>query len=246
MSEQTIPTEEIQRLKGLGFITNKGTNRFSARVITVNGRLTAHQLRFLADAAETFGEGIVFTTRLTAEIIGIPYERIEEFTAFLEKEGMETGGTGARVRPVVCCKGTTCRFGLLDSYGISEEIHRRFYKGYHHVPLPHKFKIAVGGCPNNCVKPSLNDVGIMGWKGGYKIFIGGRWGKKQSVGQPLHRVIESADELYDIIEKCILLFKEQGLPGERFCDTISRLGFDNVEALLLADDLLARKAEIIG
>ena len=28
--------------------------------------------------------------------------------------------------------------------------------------LPHKFKIAVGGCPNNCVKPDLNDLGIVG------------------------------------------------------------------------------------
>ena len=26
----------------------------------------------------------------------------------------------------------------------------------------HKFKIAVGGCPNNCVKPDLNDLGIIG------------------------------------------------------------------------------------
>ena len=25
---------------------------------------------------------------------------------------------------------------------------------------PHKFKIAVGGCPNSCMKPSLNDFGI--------------------------------------------------------------------------------------
>ena len=30
------------------------------------------------------------------------------------------------------------------------------------VKLPHKFKIAVGGCPNNCVKPNLNDLGIIG------------------------------------------------------------------------------------
>ena len=28
--------------------------------------------------------------------------------------------------------------------------------------MPHKFKIAVGGCPNNCVKPDLNDFGIVG------------------------------------------------------------------------------------
>ena len=30
------------------------------------------------------------------------------------------------------------------------------------MKLPHKFKIAVGGCPNNCVKPNLNDLGIIG------------------------------------------------------------------------------------
>ena len=28
------------------------------------------------------------------------------------------------------------------------------------MALPHKFKIAVGGCPNSCMKPSLNDFGI--------------------------------------------------------------------------------------
>jgi len=28
--------------------------------------------------------------------------------------------------------------------------------------LPHKFKIAVTGCPNACIKPRENDLGIMG------------------------------------------------------------------------------------
>ena len=54
-----------------------------------------------------------------------------------------TGGTGAKVRPVVSCKGTTCQYGLLDSYALSEEIYRRFYEGFQDVALPHKFKIAV-------------------------------------------------------------------------------------------------------
>ena len=45
---------------------------------------------------------------------------------------------------------------------MSEEIHERFFHGYANVKLPHKFKIAVGGCPNNCVKPNLNDIGIIG------------------------------------------------------------------------------------
>ena len=63
---------------------------------------------------------------------------------------------------MVACKGTTCQYGLLDSYALSDKIHEMFYHGYAGVKLPHKFKIAVGGCPNNCVKPNLNDLGIVG------------------------------------------------------------------------------------
>ena len=75
---------------------------------------------------------------------------------------MITGGTGARVRPVTACKGTTCVFGFYDTQALGKKVHDRFYVGMGDVRLPHKFKIAVGGCPNNCVKPDLNDFGIVG------------------------------------------------------------------------------------
>ena len=247
----------------------------------------------MADAAEKFGSGeILYTTRLSVEIPGIPYDKIEEFQKFIAKEGLVTGGTGAKVRPVVSCKGTTCQYGLLDSYAISAEIYKRFYEGYGDVALPHKFKIAVGGCPNNCVKPNLNDVGIIGQripevntdvcKGckkcaieaacpnkvakvvdgkiqidkeackhcgrcvgkcpfhtiedgayGYKIYIGGRWGKKVSMGKELGKIFTSKEEALDVIEKAILFFRDNGIKGERFAETIERIGFENVEKQLL-------------
>ena len=102
------------------------------------------------------------TTRQTVEIQRVPYASIDALIADLAKAGLETGGTGPKVRPIVSCKGTTCVFGLIDTFGLSREIHERFYRGYHGVKLPHKFKIAVGGCPNNCVKPDINDLGIVG------------------------------------------------------------------------------------
>ena len=163
MSALTVIKEDEKRVKGMGFLNNRGTDLFSARVLTINGKVTAAQHRCMAEAAEKFGNGnLLYTTRLSVEIQGIPYDKIEEFQQFIAKEGLVTGGTGAKVRPVVSCKGTTCQYGLLDSYAISEEIYKRFYEGYSDVALPHKFKIAVGGCPNNCVKPNLNDVGIIG------------------------------------------------------------------------------------
>ena len=285
MSALTVSAADEKRVKGMGFLNNKGTDNFNGRIITVNGKITAAQQRCIAEAAEKFGNGeVVFTTRLTVEVPGIPYDKIEEFQQFIAKEGLVTGGTGSKVRPVVACKGTTCQYGLLDSFELSREIHERFYEGYRQVLLPHKFKIAVGGCPNNCVKPDLNDLGIIGQHipnfdedscngckkcaiekncpvgaakvvngvleidrsvcnncgrcvekcpfdaiedgtYGYKIYIGGRWGKKVAQGRALGKIFTGREGALSVIEKTILLFREQGKTGERLSQTGVRRSF---------------------
>ena len=301
----TVSATDEKRVKALGFLSNKGTDNFSGRIITINGKITAAQNKCLSEAAELYGNGIVtFTTRLTIEVQGIPYDKIEDFRTYIAKEGLVTGGTGSKVRPIVSCKGTTCQYGLIDTFGLSEEIHEKFYNGYSDVKLLHKFKIAVGGCPNNCVKPNLNDLGIVGQmipnydvdscngcrkcsienacpinaakvvdssleinkeicnncgrcvgkchfdaiedgNVGYKIYIGGMWGKRVAHGKALSKIFNYKDEAMDVIEKAILLYREQGKTGERFAQTIERLGFDNVDAQLLSNDLIDRKKEIL-
>ena len=150
----------------------------------------------------------------------------------------------------------------------------------------------MGGCPNNCVKPDLNDLGIIGQrqpeidlskcKGckncqvqnicpikvaeldggkiriapdscnhcgrcigkcpfgavtesltGYKVYIGGRWGKKVAEGRALDRIFTSEEEVIDVVERAILFFRDEGQSGERFADTIARLGFAYVQDKLL-------------
>ncbi len=302
----TVPAEEITRVKALGCLHNKGTDNFNVRVITRNGKITTAEHKKIAEAAERFGNGdVVMTTRLTLEIVGVPFDKIEELRAFLAEEGLETGGTGSKVRPVVACKGTTCQYGLLDSYGLSEKIHERFFHGYADVKLPHKFKIAVGGCPNNCVKPDLNDFGIVGQRVpvidlencrgcgkcqvslacpvgasqvvdgklvidpgecnncgrcvgkcpfkaaqestyGYRVYIGGRWGKRVAHGRKLEKIFLSEEEVLSVLEKAILLFREQGKTGERFADTIDRIGFENVQEQLMSDEILKFKDQILN
>lgn len=296
MEEKKLSPEEIKRVKGLGFLRDKRyPDVFNARVITRNGRITTDEHRAIAEAADRFGSGqVAMTTRLTMEIQGVRYENIQPLTDFLSACGLTTGGTGALVRPVVSCKGTTCQYGLIDTYALSEKIHERFYVGYHNMPLPHKFKIAVGGCPNNCVKPDLNDLGVVGqrvpvpdtekcrgckkcqiekncpihaakledgkisidpdacnhcgrckgkcpfgaveeYREGYKILIGGRWGKKTACGRPLPRLFTTEEEVMTVIDRAILLFREEGTAGERFADTVTRLGFDYVSGKLLGE-----------
>lgn len=240
----TISKEEVTRVKALGFLNNKDTDYFNGRVITRNGKITARELMCIANAAEKFGSGeVVFTTRLTVEIRGVHFDNIMPLCEYLKKNGLSTGGTGAKVRPVVSCKGSTCQYGQIDTFALSEKVHERFYVGYHDVKLPHKFKIAVGGCRNNCVKPDLNDIGIVGTRTknehgeacpGYKIYIGGRWGKKVSQGQPLSKVFTSEEEALNTVEKIILFYRDNGLEKERFADTIARIGFEEVEKAILS------------
>ena len=94
--------------------------------------------------------------------------------------------------------------------------------------------LCVNKCPFHCFD---------NYTDGYRVYIGGRWGKRVKEGQPLSKIFTSKEEVLAIVEKAILLFREQGITGERFSDTIDRLGFANVEAQLLADDLLSRKQE---
>ena len=299
-----VSAADIAKVKAWGFLWDKTTgDRFNCRVITRNGKITAEENRAITEAAELYGSGeIAMTSRLTVEIQGVPFENVEPIREYLAQYGLMTGGTGSKVRPVVSCKGTTCQYGLIDTFALSNEIHERFFLGYNDVKLPHKFKIAVGGCPNNCVKPDLNDLGIIGqrvpqidlekcrgckkcqiekgcpikvaqmvdgkitvdpekcnhcgrcigkcpfgafedYTNGYRIYIGGRWGKKVAQGRYLDKVFTSKDEVLAVVEKAILLFREQGETGERFADTVARIGFENVQEQLLANDLMERKQE---
>jgi len=292
----TLSPEEIKRVKGLGCLQDKRyEDRFNVRVITRNGKLTTDEHRAVAEAADLFGCGeVAMTSRLTMEIQSVPYDNLEPMMAFLKEHGLETGGTGPKVRPVVSCKGTTCQYGLIDTFGLSMKIHERFYVGYHDQILPHKFKIAVGGCPNNCVKPELNDIGIIGQRvvkvdhdkcrgckkcqiekacpihvpsvqdgkivideaacnrcgrclgkcpfgafeesiSGYKVCLGGRWGKKTAVARPLDKLFVSEEEVLAAVERAIILFRDEGIAGERFADTIERLGFDYVQSKLIGE-----------
>jgi len=303
-----VTPEQIKAVKAKGFLHNKGTDLFSGRIITVNGKVDNVALTTLAEAAQKFGNGrLLFTTRLTIEVPGIHYDDIPAFQEFIAKDGWVSGGTGAKVRPIVSCKGTTCQYGQIDTFALSEKIHHLFYEGYRNVSLPHKFKIAVGGCPNNCVKPNLNDVGVIGVnrpqfdvdkckgckkcpvleacpihaisridsdpnnriaidqtcndcglctekcrfdamtnRSGYRIVVGGRWGKNIAIGQFLSPFFTDEEEVLLTVEKVILFYRSMGEKGERLSQTIERIGFEKSQEIILGDQLLKDKEQILS
>ncbi len=247
-----LTSEQINSVKKRGFLRNRGTDCFSGRMLAPGTVFTVQNIRDMATLAETYGNGVLIpTSRQCIEIPGIAFDDIPKAEGFALEHGLSFGGTGPKIRPVTACKGTTCVFGCYDTQGLAKEIHETFYRGWSRVELPHKFKIGVGGCPNSCMKPSLNDFGIEGRRvpgrkdALYQIYVGGTWGKTTRMGTALSRLVE-AEEILPILEKTILWFKENAYAKERLGKAIDRIGADRLEAALFSDDLLKRKDAILS
>ena len=285
--------DEAKALKGRGIILGRDGRSFAARIPTRNGVLTLEQLAVLSEAARRFGNGkVALTVRMSVEIQGVPFENVEPLCAYLTENGLSPGGTGPKIRPVTACKGTVCPHGLFDTQALAGKLHEMYYIGWRDIRLPHKFKIGVGGCPNNCIKPALNDFGIMGQSvpkydpdacrscgkcqsqaacpcgcfqrgedgriscdpgkcihcgsclracpfgavseslRGYRVLVGGLWGKRQRFADPLPGIWQE-EEVLRLLEASLQLWLEQGRSGERFGFYLDRIGVDVFQSQLL-------------
>lgn len=158
-----LTNDQKKAYKARGIILTRDGEHFIERVLSPNGVFTGDQMQAITDAAKKYGSGkVAMTTRLTMEIMDVPFENIEACCDAMYAAGLYVGGTSSLVRPIVACKGSYCVHGLMDVHPFAERVFNEYYVKWHTVRLPHKFKIGIGGCPNNCVKPAFHDLGIMG------------------------------------------------------------------------------------
>ncbi|GHU78771.1 hypothetical protein FACS1894191_0140 [Clostridia bacterium] len=157
---------DYKALKSDGFMQQRQKDNFSLRLKVVGGNLTAGQLVTIAEIARKYGDGHVhLTSRQGVEIPFIKLDDIGDVKAGLEAGGVNTGVCGPRVRTVTACQGSEiCPSGCIETYPLAVEISERYFGR----ELPHKFKIGVTGCRNNCLKAEGNDLGI---KGGYEVTL---------------------------------------------------------------------------
>lgn len=151
---------DYSALKSSGFMPQVQKDRFSMRLRVAGGHITAEQLKKVYEIAAEFGQGYVhMTSRQSIEIPFIRLEDIETVKGKLAKAGLEPAAGGNRVRTITACQGgTVCPRGLIDTATLVGEINERYYGR----AVPHKFKIGITGCRNNCLKAEENDLGIKG------------------------------------------------------------------------------------
>lgn len=170
-----MKTINYNQLKKEGFIRQVQKDRFALRFKVTGGRLSAEHLKKIYEIAEKYGEQYVhMTSRQSIEIPFIKLKDIEKIKEELELVNLKTCACGPVVRTITACQGNAvCSSGLIDTADIAKEFEEKYYGR----ELPHKFKLGVTGCRNNCLKAEENDLGVKGamdttWKADDCIYCG--------------------------------------------------------------------------
>ncbi|MBO6896665.1 MAG: NAD(P)/FAD-dependent oxidoreductase [Shimia sp.] len=203
------------------------------------GITTPDELRAIADAADKFD---VPTVKVTGgqriDLLGVKKEDLPAIWYDLGKAGMMSGQAYAKgLRTVKTCVGSEhCRFGTQDSTGLGIKIEDAMWGAW----SPHKFKLAVSGCPRNCAEATCKDLGIICVDSGYQILVGGAAGLDLRETDLLVQVA-TEEEAIEVSCAFYQLYREGAQYLHRPYKWIAKVGLDWVKEQV-ADDLENRKA----
>ncbi len=197
------------------------------------GLTNPRELRAIADVVEKYDAPMVKVTggqRL--DIFGIKKEDLPAVWADLNAAGMVSGHAyGKSLRTVKTCVGSDwCRFGTQDSTGLGVKVERMTWGSW----MPHKFKIAVSGCPRNCAEATIKDFGVVCVDSGYELSVGGNGGIKVRATDFLCKVA-TEEEAMHYCAAFIQLYREEARYLERTAPWIERIGVEYIRERIAED-----------
>lgn len=149
------------------FRVTKHRNKTAVRIRVPGGHLDAKYFDILKEISEKYGNGTVhMTTRQGFEIPDIDMDKVDEVNKLIQpviegydinQEEVNTGYPAAGTRNIAACIGNrVCPFANYDTTGLAKRIEKAVFPNDYHV------KIAITGCPNDCIKARMNDFGVLG------------------------------------------------------------------------------------
>ncbi len=199
------------------------------------GVTTPNELRAIADAAEKFDAKMVKVTGgQRIDLFGIKKEDLPAIWGDLNKAGMVSGHAyGKSLRTVKTCVGEEwCRFGTQDSTGLGIKIEEMTWGSQ----TPHKFKIAVSGCPRNCAEATIKDFGVVCVDSGYELHVGGNGGIHVKATDLLARV-KTEEEAMEYCGAFMQIYREEAHYLERTAPWIERVGLTYVKEKVVEDEV---------
>lgn len=203
------------------------------------GVTTPNELRAIADVADKFSiPSVKVTGGQRVDLLGVKKEDLPAVWADLNAAGMVSGhGYGKSLRTVKTCVGSEwCRFGTQDSTGLGIKIEKMTWGSW----TPHKYKIAVSGCPRNCAEATIKDFGVVCVDSGYELHVGGNGGIHVVATQLLCRV-STEEEVMEYCGAFMQVYREEAHYLERTAPWIERVGLSYAKQRVVEDDA-GRKA----
>ena len=220
-----------------GNIQKDGTYSVVPRMF--GGLVKPNELRAIADVCDKYEvPEMKVTGGQRIDLFGVKKEDLPPLWKDLTDAGFVSGHAyGKAMRTVKTCAGKTwCRFGTQNSTGLGVQLEELTWGSW----MPHKYKLAVSGCPRNCAEATIKDFGVVCVDSGYELHIGGNGGIKVRVTDLLTKV----DTEEEVIEYCgafSQMYREEAHYLERTAPWVERVGLTSIKARLL-DDEVERKA----
>ena len=219
-----------------GNIQKDGTYSVVPRMF--GGLCTANDLRAIADVADKFKvPEMKVTGGQRIDLFGVKKEDLPAVWKDLSQAGFVSGHAyGKALRTVKTCAGKNwCRFGTQNSTGLGVKLEELTWGSW----MPHKFKLAVSGCPRNCAEATIKDFGVVCVDSGYELHVGGNGGIKVRVTDLLCKV-ETEEEVLEYCGAFIQKYREEAHYLERTAPWVERVGLTYIKECIL-DDVEQRK-----
>ncbi|PHZ85129.1 nitrite reductase large subunit NirB [Paremcibacter congregatus] len=197
------------------------------------GLTTPNELRAIADVTDKFN---IPTVKVTGgqriDLLGVKKEDLPGVWADLNAAGMVSGHAyGKSLRTVKTCVGQEwCRFGTQMSMGMGVDLERMAWGSW----TPHKFKMAVSGCPRNCAEATIKDFGVVAVDSGWELHVGGNGGMHVRACDLLCKVTTDA-EVKEYCAAFMQLYREEGHYLERTAPWVERVGLDSIKQRIVED-----------
>ncbi len=202
------------------------------------GDLTATEMRFVANIAEKYGEGLIRTTHTQNLLIPLVHENdLVELWRSLSGMNLSVANIGT-VQDIICCPGIEyCSLANTTSIPIALEIQNRFTDRQELDALG-DIQIKISGCMNACGHHHIGHIGILGvdkkgeeW---FQITLGGRADQKLKIGARLGPAVDR-NSIASVVELIIRHYLQHRLGlGEDFLSTLERIGIDSFKEVVYA------------
>ena len=215
-----------------GNIQKDGTYSVVPRMF--GGLCTADELRAIADVSDKYNvPEMKVTGGQRIDLFGVKKEDLPSMWKDLSDAGFVSGHAyGKALRTVKTCAGKNwCRFGTQNSTGLGVKLEQLTWGSW----MPHKFKLAVSGCPRNCAEATIKDFGVVCVDSGYELHVGGNGGIKVRVTDLLTRV-ETEEEVLEYCGAFTQMYREEAHYLERTAPWVERVGLNYIKQRILEDE----------